>query len=106
VGPKPPDFLDAVAFAKWNELSARIPFVANELDSLAAYCAAYSRWRGAEEQILADGGPILTVIDDKGNVKSCAVSPRVLLAERSQKEMARLGKILKLGRIVRQNGCR
>lgn len=59
--------------------------------NLAAYCAAYGRWVRAE-QWLADPehGPVVTIRDDKGNVKSHGPAPQLRIAEQASKEMSRL----------------
>jgi phage terminase small subunit len=73
----------------------------HQIDTLTAYCAAWSRWRAAEEWLATpaeDGSDryIVSVYDDKGVCKSHGLSPQVALSERSNKEMTRLAKILRL----------
>lgn len=93
--------LSGAARVKWDALApvveARPRRKATDLDDLAAYCAAFGRWAAAEEWLSDPSrGAVLTIRDDKGNVKSHGVAPQVLLAERSAKEMARLAKALRL----------
>lgn len=88
-----PSFLRGPALAKWGELA---PLNPTKLDQVAAFCAAYGRWVAAEEWLAdPEHGPTMTIRDDKGNVKSHGISPQVGIAERSQKEMARLGRGLR-----------
>lgn len=87
-------------------LSGAREFGASEADALAAYCAAYGRWLAAEAWLAAPGnGPVVTIRDDKGNVRVHAAAPQLRVAEGASKEMTRLAKILKLDRAPRrQNG--
>ena len=102
-----PTFLDTRAQAKFAELSTLHKFAPDQIDQLAAYCASYSRWVAAEEWLCdprydADGhptrGPVATILDDKGNIKTILASPQIAIAERAVKEMARIAKLLKLTR--------
>lgn len=100
------DFLDAVARAKFEELSGLREFRPHEVDQLASYCTNFSRWKAAE-QWLADPapdeagnptrGPVATILDDKGNIKAIVASPQIAIAEKAAKEMARIAKLLRLG---------
>ena len=97
--------LDRVAQAKWNELFPLRNWGAHELDQLAAYCAAYSRWDAAEQYLSSpdpDKGPVITICDDRGGVKSHGVAPEVKVSEGAAKEMARIAKLLRLGRVQRR----
>jgi phage terminase small subunit len=99
--PPPPVPLAGAALAKWAELApqlaARPHFRPAKMTDLAAYCAAFGRWHDAEE-FLADPehGPVLTIRDDKGNIKSHGPAPQLAIAERAAKELARLAKSLGL----------
>jgi phage terminase small subunit len=90
-----------VAQAKWDELHAlKTHWPLHELDQLAAYCAAYSRWEAAERYLTNPAnGPVVTIEDDKGGVKSHGVAPEVKVSEAAAKEMARIAKLLRLGRL-------
>lgn len=103
VSTDPPVPLVGAALGRWAELRAAAKWSPAELDDLAAYCAAYGRWHDAETW-LADPshGSVVTIRDDKGNIKSHAPAPQVAVAERASKEMARLGKALRLRQRVRQ----
>lgn len=98
----PPAFLQGDALEKWREL-APLALPGWSPDMLAAYCAAYGRWVAAERW-LADPapqhGPIITIRDDKGNVKSHGSAPQLSIAERSAREMTRLGGLLQLDRAL------
>ena len=92
-----PGWMAASAAGKWRELRARYAFGEHELDSLAAYCAAWGRWRDAEAWLAApDNGSVVTIRDDKGNVRVHATAPQLSVAERAAKEMARIDKTLRL----------
>jgi len=87
---KPPIPLSAEALAMWADLASSTVPVA-KLQALAAYCAAYGRWVTAETWLAQpEHGPVMTIRDDKGNIKSHGPSPHLAIAERSAKEMARL----------------
>ena len=74
-----------------------------ELDMVAAYCVAYARFIAAERWLRdPENDCVMTIVDDKGNIKSHGVVPQVGLSERSAKEMARLAKLLRLDRKTRQ----
>lgn len=103
-----PDFLDPVARAKFEEMCKAREFRPHEVDQLASYCANFSRWREAEQwlsdpRVDGDGnptrGPVAVILDDKQNVKSIIASPQIAIAEKAVKEMARIAKLLRLGRL-------
>lgn len=97
--PASPIPLGADASAKWADLHKTHVFPADAWPTVAAYCAAWGRWVAAEAH-LAQHGPVMTITDDKGNVKSHGPSPQLAIAERSQKEMARLAALPGLRRKV------
>lgn len=94
---EPPIALEGPAREKWDELAARVAARPRgrptDLAQLAAYCTAYARWRDAEA-FLATKGPVLTIRDDKGNVRSHGPAPQLTIAERASKDMARLARLL------------
>lgn len=57
--PEPPDFLGAVALAKWHSLAPELHRlgVLTILDAtlLGLYCAMYARWRQAQEGLECEG---------------------------------------------------
>jgi P27 family predicted phage terminase small subunit len=65
--PEPPAYLDAIALAEWGRilprLEARGVLTEDNAPSLGIYCAAFSRWREAEDLIRDDG---LTVATARG----------------------------------------
>jgi len=80
----------------WARLATAAVPVA-KLQQLAEYCAAYGRWVAAEEWLAEPGhGPVMTIRDDKGNIKSHGPAPHLAIVERSAKEMARLAPGLRL----------
>lgn len=87
--PEPPIPLTDHALKRWNALHEVHQFAAESWPAVAAYCAAFGRWVAAESH-LAEHGAVMTITDDKGNVKSHGPSPQLAIAERAQKEMARL----------------
>jgi hypothetical protein len=98
---KPSIDLVGDALGKWVELYPRM--VTRHKDRagvmvpiLTAYCAAFGRWKAAEE-FLADPahGPVVTIRDDKGNIKTHGPAPQLTIAERSAREMSRLLDILR-----------
>lgn len=93
----PPVNLVGAALDEWNRITTDRAWTPSQLASLAGYCAAYGRWSDAETW-LADPahGPVLTIHDDKGNIKSHGAAPQLLIAERSLKEMGRLARLLRL----------
>lgn len=97
--PVSPIPLRAAAAAKWAELATGPrpkPWSTAEHAQLAAYCAAYGRWFEAESRLAGAGGPIVTISDDKGNIKSHGPAPEIAVAVAALKEMARLAKILRI----------
>lgn len=91
--------LRPAAAGKWEEITGRVrpkPWTTDELAQVAAYAAAYGRWCEAETTLAGAAGPILTISDDKGNIKSHGPAPEIAVAEKALKEMARLAKILRL----------
>jgi phage terminase small subunit len=99
--PVPPVALDERAARLWSEyapvLASRSAARPSDWSQLAAYCLAASRWQAAEEWLQhPDHGPVLTIRDDKGNVKSHGPDPHLRIAETSLKEMGRLAKTLRL----------
>lgn len=93
----PPVPFGATAAAKWAELIDTREWRGGQLAALAAYCAAHGRWVDAETWLNdPDHGPVVTIRDDKGNVRSHGPAPQLAIAERSAKEVVRLAKLLRL----------
>jgi phage terminase small subunit len=93
--PAPPIPLGPHAKDKWAELA---PSVQPSLQAeLAAYCMAYQRWLDAEAWLAEPGhSSVVTITDDKGNVKTHAPAPQLKVIEGALKEMDRLGRKLRL----------
>ncbi len=92
--------LTGTARAQWDTLApiltARPKIRATDLDMLAAYCVAYGRWADAESFLSTPGHAVLTIRDDKGNIKSHGPAPQLVISERASKEMARLARLLRI----------
>lgn len=98
-----PEFLVGAARGKWAQLVATGAYDDGDGDALAAYSAAYGRWVAAEDWLAApSNGPVVTVRDDKGNVRIHGVAPQLAVAERALREMGRLGKALRVERALRR----
>jgi phage terminase small subunit len=93
---EPPFWMTGAALDRWQEMCRDREWRDWQLDTLAAYCAAYGRWCDAEKWLATPGhGAILTIRDDKGNIKSHGPAPQVAAAERARREMSRLLSILR-----------
>jgi P27 family predicted phage terminase small subunit len=81
--PEPPVHLDAYGKEEWNRIAEGLynmgVLTGIDQQSLAAYCAAYSRWRTAEEQIqerVKKGGVLAGLIDKTSNgniIQNCLI---------------------------------
>ena len=74
--PAPPCHLDTYALEEWRRVAEILynmgVLTTVDQQTFAAYCAAYSRWRTAEEQIQrrvakAKGDPLMGLIDETTN---------------------------------------
>lgn len=93
----PPVVLVGEALAEWNRRINDRAWPPSARMNLAAYCAAFGRWHDAEQWLAdPDHGPVVTIRDDKGNIKSHGPAPQLAIAERSIKEMARIAKLIRL----------
>lgn len=83
---------------KWNEIcSGNGIWSGADIINLTAYCAAFGRWHDAEEWLSDPAhGPVVTIRDDKGNIKTHGPAPQLGIAEKAQKEMIRLAKAIGL----------
>jgi P27 family predicted phage terminase small subunit len=95
---KPPDapaFLPELARAEWERVITelyRLRLVTLcDLAPLAAYCAAYARWRTASAKIeeMAGRDPILLGLIVKTQSGGAAPNPLVLIADRACRDMVR-----------------
>ena len=91
--PDCPDYLDAVAKAKWAELCEVLGEIgllsSADRDVMALYCCAYSLWREAEGMIKKSG----LIIKTPGGV---GANPCVEIAANSKREMLHLSALLGL----------
>lgn len=67
--PDCPAWLDDIAREEWERLAGGIPWVRGaDASTLEAYCAAYSRWRKAEEE-MREPGKGFTADTSTGGIK-------------------------------------
>lgn len=98
--PAPPEWLNGKALEKWHELAPKLTWSPGELANLAAYCAQFARWWAAEQHLAkSPDNWVVTITNDRGEVKSHGPAPDIKIAEMASKEMQRLGKALRLARI-------
>ncbi len=87
-----PGWLDDIGLAAWKTyapmLCARGVLTAADLHNLEAFCAAYSRWRRGEEEVMRMG---ITVINDNGDVKK---NPAATIVNEALRQMATFGSLL------------
>lgn len=91
--PLPPDWLDPIGIQMWEKIgpwlvSSKI-LTGSDLANLEAYCAAYARWRKAEEDIAIKG---ITVQGMNSEVKN----PACTVANESLKQLVTFGSALGL----------
>lgn len=97
--------LDPNGRAKWTEIAGLKSWGIGERDQILAYCLAYQRFVAAQKWLMTPGhGPVITIRDDKGNVKSHGKAPQLIMSDDAAREMARIGKLLRLDRIKRKGG--
>ena len=99
--PPPPDHLTGAALECWHStaptLAERRSTKPSTWTLLASYCAATQRLTDAEAWLAdPDHGPVITIRDDKGNIKSHGPAPQLAIAERAAKEVSRLAKELRI----------
>ncbi|WP_129138800.1 phage terminase small subunit P27 family [Modicisalibacter coralii] len=92
--PPPPEWLDPIGIQMWERVapwlvSSKI-LTASDIPNLEAYCAAYARWRKAEENIAVNG---LVVDSPMGGVVK---NPACTVANESLKQMTTFGSALGL----------
>lgn len=77
---EPPVPLGATARQRWDDLFERNAARGRGSwrSDLAAYCAAWGRWYDAEAVLAASAdAAVITIRDDKGNVKSIGAAPEI-----------------------------
>lgn len=94
VTPDPPDFLGEWASEMWRAIAPWLTqtgiMTRTDTHNLAAFCAAYDRWRQAEEEVARVG---ITVTDKKGVVKK---NPACTVINESLRQLASFGASLGL----------
>jgi P27 family predicted phage terminase small subunit len=93
--PEPPMFLDAYAVDEWHRVAHELYHLqllaGVDVQSLAAYCQCYARWRVAEE-VLADMArrdPLTHGLLVKGGDAQPVQNPLIRIADRAMQQMVR-----------------
>ena len=91
--PPPPDWLAPIAIQMWEKIgpwlvSSKI-LTGSDIANLEAYCAAYARWRKAEEDIDKNG---IVVMGLNSEIKN----PACTVANEALKQMASFGSAIGL----------
>lgn len=94
----PPAFLDEIARKKWDRMLEGQTYKEHQLDALAAYCAAYSRWYRAEQFLSDPTKHVVTITNELGEVLKHCPAPHIEVSQKAQTEMQRMAKILRLAR--------
>lgn len=71
--------------ARWRELEHAREWTDAQRQLVAAYCASWGRWADAVAHV-AEHGAVVTITDDKGNVKVHGPSPHIKVAEQAMRE--------------------
>lgn len=94
VVPDPPEWLGEWAAEMWQTIAPWLVqtgiMTRTDTHNLAAFCAAYDRWRQAEEEVASVG---ITVTDPKGVVKK---NPACTVINESLRQLASFGASLGL----------
>lgn len=92
--PDPPEWLGAWAVDMWQTIAPWLTqtgiMTRTDTHNLAAFCAAYDRWRQAEEEVASVG---ITVTDKKGVVKK---NPACTVINEALRQLASFGASLGL----------
>jgi len=93
--PEPPSFLDGYACDEWHRVARELfhlKLLAKvDVQSLAAYCQSYSRWRTAEETLadVARRDPLTHGLLCKGGDAQPVQNPLIRIADRAMQQMVR-----------------
>ena len=89
---EPPAWLDAAAVEKWQEVVPELQrlglLTVVDVTALASYCWCFSEFRRADAWI-KENGRVMTLRDDKGNVKYRQQAPEVGIANKMLESMRR-----------------
>jgi P27 family predicted phage terminase small subunit len=93
--PEPPEFLSSDAVTEWRKVAPELHrsrmLTAFDVMPLAAYCAAFSRWKAAEEELAREAAQdprkALTVTDAKGVMRP---NPLLRLSRAAAAEMVKI----------------
>lgn len=89
----PPFALSERALAMWGRVGGDLSSLAARITA-AAYCATLARIGDLEEWI-AEHGPVVTITDDKGNVRQHSESPRLAVLRKERGELVGLERAMK-----------
>ena len=93
VVPEPPEFLTGLAMDEWYRVSVELHrlqlLTVVDVNPLAAYCAAYKRWREAEEALIdiAKRDPVTHGLIVKTRNGGVMQNPLVLTARQASNDM-------------------
>jgi P27 family predicted phage terminase small subunit len=92
--PEPPAHLDAIAAAKWREITAAPDWhhTAGDNDLLEMYCGTWSRWKSADRQVAELGAVI------KSPSGYPIQNPYLSIANRCAVDLLKIGRRLNLGK--------
>ena len=80
-----PEWLSDTAKAEWLRVSPILEslglLTAADQTAFAGYCACYAEWERAQ-RFITENGQVLTLRDDKGNVRSVIPAPEIGIAVR------------------------
>lgn len=97
--PPAPEWLLPAARAEWNRLMPQLEALGllTGLDwaALAGYVQSFAHWRAAE-QWMAQHGTVLTMRNDKGEVKFVQTVPQFGIAQKALEKMLRFGALFGL----------
>lgn len=90
---EPPDYVEGLALAKWNEIAPKIEamglLTTCDLEPLARYCVIYEQWRKYLDQVRR-GLDVIVMKDEAGKVRYMQVGPAATMFKSLATELLRL----------------